>query len=819
MSPLPSTGEDNNDQTSSSVKSTTTSAGRREEEPGAGKAIEGGVEGREQELDCSIENGELVKAGVYLEEGGKEEKTERSKDGEGEEVEEVLNVGAEKPQPYQTPSVSLAQLNASCVDANKDDCVVGADEVRGSLDALLRSGDSKRSISGSAVNRSLILEESDSHMSSRALSLTGGQMGAVDSVTGGSLKGSNNSMASLTVGGGEDRSGEERSGELTGTEGHNGQGKGAETESGIGEEDIYDDNEGGESELEEDGNEIFEYSDSEDSIIDAVEVAGLSLRENRWSIASGLSNLGVSADGKKTVYLNASLSGFFLSNCEGISSYIHLQELDLSNNELTDLRPLSSMQHLLKLNASHNRLTKLLDFTPPLNLIEADFSNNCLVEIADLSAHVFLEKLCLDKNAITKIEGLDQCKRLNTLSLKRNEISKIENLTGLPLERLVLRRNKIRKIQNLETLHNLVSLDLSKNRISSLKGLQGHDYLQKINLEGNKVIDITQVRYVKNLRLLRDLNLSKNDVQSLEDYRSTLLFKLPRLTMLDRQEATAEQKVAAVNQFNPPPEIIASKFHSQQVMNDVRQQAKVRVSTPASEELDFRPIVFVGPVGVGKRTLRKKLLGDYPDIYGMVISHTSRPPNEREVDHVDYHFTTREQMEEDIEQGKFVESVSYFNNYYGISIMAIEEVARSSKICVMDMELEGVLTMKKTHFNPRYILVYPNSARDYESRLLKRSNNNIPTSSTLQILKDRNAQYELYARQKGFFDAVIINDDLEEAYQNLLDVVKDDIRAIKERNQTKSRPISRSRTKVFSKGKMGVCSRPVSVKEHAATEG
>ena len=123
--------------------------------------------------------------------------------------------------------------------------------------------------------------------------------------------------------------------------------------------------------------------------------------------------------------------------------------------------------------------------------------------------------------------------------------------------------------------------------------------------------------------------------------------------------------------------------------------------------------------------------------------------------------------------------------------------------------------MKKTHFNPRYILVYPSSAKDYEARLMKRKNMGFTSSSTLQLLKDRNEQYDLYAKQAGFFDAVIINDDFDEAYNNFIELVKDDIRAMREKNQTKSRPMSRSRTKILMKNK----SRPTSVKEQEVKEG
>jgi Guanylate kinase len=79
-----------------------------------------------------------------------------------------------------------------------------------------------------------------------------------------------------------------------------------------------------------------------------------------------------------------------------------------------------------------------------------------------------------------------------------------------------------------------------------------------------------------------------------------------------------------------------------------------------------RPVVFAGPSGVGKGTLIKMLMTRFPnDQFGFSVSHTTRKPREREVNGVDYHFTTVEQMKKEISEGKFIEHAEVHGNYYG----------------------------------------------------------------------------------------------------------------------------------------------------------
>lgn len=79
----------------------------------------------------------------------------------------------------------------------------------------------------------------------------------------------------------------------------------------------------------------------------------------------------------------------------------------------------------------------------------------------------------------------------------------------------------------------------------------------------------------------------------------------------------------------------------------------------------LRPLTICGPSGSGKSTLLKRLLEEYPDTFGFSVSHTTRNPRPGEEDGKHYHFTTKEDMQREIDEGKFIESAVFSNNIYG----------------------------------------------------------------------------------------------------------------------------------------------------------
>ncbi|GAB5593809.1 guanylate kinase [Umbelopsis nana] len=178
--------------------------------------------------------------------------------------------------------------------------------------------------------------------------------------------------------------------------------------------------------------------------------------------------------------------------------------------------------------------------------------------------------------------------------------------------------------------------------------------------------------------------------------------------------------------------------------------------------------VLSGPSGSGKSTLLKKLFAEYPDTFGFSVSHTTRQPREGEQNGKDYHFVTKESMIKEVEEGKFIESATFSGNMYGTSIKAVEDVVARGKVCVLDIDMQGVQAVKKTDLHPRYIFVQPPSLDTLEKRLRGRG-----TESEDAILRRLAAsRQELeYAQQPNAYDRIIINDDLCKAYNELKNAI------------------------------------------------
>ncbi|XP_048741969.1 leucine-rich repeat and guanylate kinase domain-containing protein-like [Ostrea edulis] len=513
-------------------------------------------------------------------------------------------------------------------------------------------------------------------------------------------------------------------------------------------------------------NEVCE-SDDEDEDIE-LSPGGILDEE---TIGRNLSNLGRSADGSQQVFLHVTVAGFSLKDISALAAFVHLQKVELPYNELTDLAPLSSLQYMLILDVSHNKLTKLLDFTPPKNLREANFGYNEIEEMTDLSAYHYISSLNLDHNKISKITGLAKCTRLQDLSLAHNKIEKIHGLENLPIQSLNLCHNHIKKIENLETLHLLRIVNLAGNNIRSLAGLEDHSLLENVDLEDNEVIDISEMKYIKDSQMLRQLNLLRNPIQELPDYRLSILFRMKSLTDLDRHRVEVEEKVAAVNMFNPPAEIVAARDHIMHVVYSFLQPSRILDNTLPSMETPYPMLVLVGPQGSGKKDLALKLVDEFSDYFGYCVTHTTRKPHKDETPGKDYRFVDLEKFEFDIRWGQFIQTHQYHGHWYGLQMQSIEDIAREGLACVVHMELEGVLTLKNTYFEPRYVLIMPLSSDCHEKRLRERG---LYSESQIESNLERAEMYQEYNRNHpGFFDMMINSDDIEEAYRHLRRLVMD----------------------------------------------
>jgi guanylate kinase len=203
--------------------------------------------------------------------------------------------------------------------------------------------------------------------------------------------------------------------------------------------------------------------------------------------------------------------------------------------------------------------------------------------------------------------------------------------------------------------------------------------------------------------------------------------------------------------------------------------------TPPS---DARPIVFSGPSGTGKSTLIKRLFATHPTLFGFSVSHTTRSPRPGESDGVHYHFTTLDKFKSMVAEDAFEEHAQFGGNCYGSSRQAVEDVslgkgksidgspAEGRRVCIFDIEMEGVKQLKRGRLNPRICFIQPPDIETLEQRLRGRGDTS-EESIQKRLAQARNEME--YCRTEGKDDKVIVNDDLDRTFDELNEWVMKDL--------------------------------------------
>ena len=186
--------------------------------------------------------------------------------------------------------------------------------------------------------------------------------------------------------------------------------------------------------------------------------------------------------------------------------------------------------------------------------------------------------------------------------------------------------------------------------------------------------------------------------------------------------------------------------------------------TALEQQQKSRPVVVCGPSGVGKGTLLRRLIKDYPDDFGYSVSHTTRAPRAGEVNGVDYHFCEKAEMERMISEGAFIEYARVHANIYGTSIAAVRNVSDAGKTCLLEIDVQGADQVKKTDLDAKFVFIAPPSYDELEQRLRGRG-----TETEEKVaLRLKNARDEMaYLEKKDYWDAIIVNDNVDVAYREL----------------------------------------------------
>ena len=172
--------------------------------------------------------------------------------------------------------------------------------------------------------------------------------------------------------------------------------------------------------------------------------------------------------------------------------------------------------------------------------------------------------------------------------------------------------------------------------------------------------------------------------------------------------------------------------------------------------------------GAGKTTLKDLVIKDFPDIK-YSISATTRKPREGEIDGVHYFFKTKEEFEKLIKEDGLIEWNEVHGNYYGTPKSFVEQTLAEGNRVLFDLDVFGKVNFDKVYPDATGILILPPSEEELEKRLRGRGTD----SEEVIQLRLHNAKKEMeFAKTKGKYEYVIINDDLQRAANELREILK-----------------------------------------------
>ncbi|KAM9209120.1 MAGUK p55 subfamily member 2 isoform 2-T2 [Dugong dugon] len=182
-----------------------------------------------------------------------------------------------------------------------------------------------------------------------------------------------------------------------------------------------------------------------------------------------------------------------------------------------------------------------------------------------------------------------------------------------------------------------------------------------------------------------------------------------------------------------------------------------------------KTLVLIGAQGVGRRSLKNKLIMWDPDRYGTTLPYTSRRPKDSEREGQGYSFVSRAEMEADIRAGRYLEHGEYEGNLYGTRIDSIRGVVAAGKVCVLDVNPQAVKVLRTAEFVPYVVFI---EAPDFETlRAMNRAALESGVSTKQLTEADLRRTVEESSRiQRGYghyFDLSLVNSNLERTFCEL----------------------------------------------------
>ena len=176
-------------------------------------------------------------------------------------------------------------------------------------------------------------------------------------------------------------------------------------------------------------------------------------------------------------------------------------------------------------------------------------------------------------------------------------------------------------------------------------------------------------------------------------------------------------------------------------------------------------VVLSGPSGVGKGTVVSRILERLPSAR-LSVSATTRPPRDGEVDGTHYHFVEDDEFDRLREAGELLEWAEYAGNRYGTPRPAVERALDEGHDVLLEIEVQGALQVREGVEEALHVFLSPPSFAELERRLAERGTEDDHDRE----VRLATAREEL--DQRGRFDHVVVNDEVDRAADEIIDLIR-----------------------------------------------
>ncbi|MDR0691377.1 MAG: guanylate kinase [Streptococcaceae bacterium] len=176
-------------------------------------------------------------------------------------------------------------------------------------------------------------------------------------------------------------------------------------------------------------------------------------------------------------------------------------------------------------------------------------------------------------------------------------------------------------------------------------------------------------------------------------------------------------------------------------------------------------IVFSGPSGVGKGTVRREIFNALEHDFEYSISMTTRKKRTGEVDGVDYFFRTRGEFEEMIENGQMLEYAEYVGNYYGTPLEYVNQTLDEGKDVFLEIEVQGAAQVKEKMPDGVFIFLTPPDLDELRERIVGRG------MDSSEIIEKRIMVAQKEIEMMSFYDYAVVNDKVSLAAKHVKDII------------------------------------------------